>query len=581
MGETPPPDPDERTDASIASVWQNQQTGMGTVAKDKITGHVPVSLTILLPQTMATLFYGDAIARRIVEKKPEEAFKRGFDIVYRGENERSTNMVPDLETMKTSLGLVERSKRAAIMGRLFGGSGIILGTNGGNDESAIPLDPKSVRSLDYLHQVDRRELLINSFKPPRGSDHFPEHESYRLVVDSQKGTPGIVGVDASRVVMWGANLTALRDRSLYFQGWDCPVLQTVWEKLRGFNSDHESASNMLVDGSQAVLSIPDLWKVVSQQGLTMLESKLSTIQSLNWIGRIMPISADEDYQFISRTFAGIPDLLEGKQALVAAAADMPIALLFGRSAAGMSATGEYDIESWLAGVESWRKTECEPQITEIVQLMAQANGAQDPEKFGISWPDLAPLSIQDQADLEKTHAETDEKRIAQGFPADSMIEQRYGGEEYQVRTPTLTEDDKAALEAKPDLPTAPDPEVDLPDLEELEPLENEELVEVITGEPSEAVDPGTALNGAQVKSLTDIVLLVSTRQIPRESGVNMIVAAFPVDEMTADEIMGEVGITFFAPDELEEGTSTEVADQITRAIRVASNRIGAAMRSGK
>ncbi len=74
-------------------------------------------------------------------------------------------------------------------------------------------------------------------------------------------------------------------------------------------------------------------------------------------------------------------------------------------------------------------------------------------------------------------------------------------------------------------------------------------------EEENAVDPTTALNGAQVTALREIVIDVAGRALPRETGVAMIVAAFPLDAAQADAVMGEVGRSFFAdekePDELE------------------------------
>lgn len=61
-----------------------------------------------------------------------------------------------------------------------------------------------------------------------------------------------------------------------------------------------------------------------------------------------------------------------------------------------------------------------------------------------------------------------------------------------------------------------------------------------------AKDPSTALNGAQVASLLDIVEKVSNRAIPRASGVAMIAASFPLTPAEAEAVMGEVGKSFFA-----------------------------------
>ncbi len=61
-----------------------------------------------------------------------------------------------------------------------------------------------------------------------------------------------------------------------------------------------------------------------------------------------------------------------------------------------------------------------------------------------------------------------------------------------------------------------------------------------------AVPPDSALNGAQVTSLLEVVSRVALGQLPRASALEMIVAAFPVDRAGADAILGTVG-NGFAP----------------------------------
>lgn len=72
---------------------------------------------------------------------------------------------------------------------------------------------------------------------------------------------------------------------------------------------------------------------------------------------------------------------------------------------------------------------------------------------------------------------------------------------------------------------------------------------------TDAVEPDSALNGAQVASLLEIVQQVARRELPRESGISMILTAFPVTREQAEDIMGEVGRSFFlesdTPDAVE------------------------------
>lgn len=61
---------------------------------------------------------------------------------------------------------------------------------------------------------------------------------------------------------------------------------------------------------------------------------------------------------------------------------------------------------------------------------------------------------------------------------------------------------------------------------------------------AEAKDASAALNGAQVTALKDIVGAVAAGELPRASGIEMILAAFPLDRAQAEKIMGEVGRGF-------------------------------------
>ena len=54
----------------------------------------------------------------------------------------------------------------------------------------------------------------------------------------------------------------------------------------------------------------------------------------------------------------------------------------------------------------------------------------------------------------------------------------------------------------------------------------------------------TSLNGAQVSSMVSIVSQVATGQLPRGSGINILLAAFPISSEVAEKIMGEAGQGF-------------------------------------
>ena len=131
-----------------------------------------------------------------------------------------------------------------------------------------------------------------------------------------------------------------------------------------------------------------------------------------------------------------------------------------------------------------------------------------------------------------------EVRASLGLPAWSVED---GGE-------NIAEPAAAAAPMLPGLPVAApafNPETDL------------------VAEPARASD--TALNGAQVEALMGIVAQVATGQLPRASGVEIMVAAFPISRDDAERIMGAVGQGFVPAIISEDGSVAQPATPATPA----------------
>jgi hypothetical protein len=69
----------------------------------------------------------------------------------------------------------------------------------------------------------------------------------------------------------------------------------------------------------------------------------------------------------------------------------------------------------------------------------------------------------------------------------------------------------------------------------------------------------TSLNGAQVASMVDIVSKVAQGLLPRESGLRILAAAFPLTEEQSDKILGAAGDGFVATQEQPPGKDSKPA----------------------
>jgi phage-related protein (TIGR01555 family) len=422
------------TQTYIPSAWRNLVTGLGGQT-DPMSYHVPDAPTILDHTMLQNLYDGDNFAAKIVAANPQKAFKKGFFISYNGENERDKELVSEVSNFADKISLADRSYEAALLGRLHGGSALLMNTTNEDLETPFP-ESEEIFSLLVL---DAREITPNIFYDPttdQANERFPDHGSYEsnIIVGSTYQT---IQIHPSRMAVFGGNLTPRRDRWEKYSGWDASVLQNVYVTLRMLSSDLLSKSAMMKDSSLGILKIKRLWDLLAQNKQDLLQTRMEIGHYARSSMRLLPIDSEEDFNWVERSFAGMKDLIEIDMYIVSSAANMPVTVLFGRSPGGQNSTGEHDQENWNATIEASQVQSYTPPIESVVQKIAGFLGATDLDGWGIEWNSLEVLSSKEQADLEKVIAETDMLRNQIGIDEAEIIKWRHGQGEYRKSPPVF------------------------------------------------------------------------------------------------------------------------------------------------
>ena len=107
------------------------------------------------------------------------------------------------------------------------------------------------------------------------------------------------------------------------------------------------------------------------------------------------------------------------------------------------------------------------------------------------------------------------------------------------------DDDESIPEVARDDTVQKQPDADMPKDDTVQPEGSaEEQIEQQAVEEGVAVSPDTALNGAQVTALLEVLSKVGAGEIPRNSAIEIIVSAFPIDHAQAEKMIGEMGAGF-------------------------------------
>lgn len=401
--------------ASIArrtDSWVNALTGLGTL-RDKLMHAQIVPGVKLSVGELESLYNDDDLAKRIVNKVPREATRRGYRLELEGTtDEDSAEVTREVNDAMNLLEAVPKLREAWIWGRLYSAGAVFVGANDGQQPDQ-PLDEKRIRSIDFLNVLKRPQLTIRKRWDDITKPEYGRPELYEVNQTQTLGgalQPSGVLIHASRLIMFNGALTA-RTHGESLEGWDDSVLQDVVAALRQAQTAWQSVAHLIADASQGVLKVANLVDLIAADGQEALRTRITMMDLARSVCRSILIDADrESFERVSTSFAGLPEMMDRMMMRVAAAAEMPVTILFGRSPAGLNATGESDIRGWYDVVADAQNDVLKPRLERLLRLvMSSLDGAtrgKVPERWTVEFNPLWQPTELEQATVLKMKADT-------------------------------------------------------------------------------------------------------------------------------------------------------------------------------
>jgi phage-related protein (TIGR01555 family) len=433
----------------VADGWTNVLTGLGLSSRDKRVGMDFRGGPRLSHQRefLEELYHGDDIVGRIVDLIPQEMYREWIDLVVGTEDGVDMDTAAAILQELDSLGAQSAFADAESYARLYGGSVILLGVDDGNDPSD-PLDFNSIRSVEWMAAHDRFDVEVESFYGDPMQDKFGLPETYRLTgtadASSNQGSPGIIApfntiVHESRVIRFDGVRTSRRKRREN-RGWGDSILERYYDVVRDFQGASHGIMHLLTDFSQAVFKIKGLAKALASDKDGLVLKRLRMLDISRSMVRAVPLDADaEEFKREGAAVAGLADLYDRMMMRLSAATGIPVTLLFGRSPAGMNATGESDIRLFYDHIKSMQETKARPRLEYLIEIMLSARdgptGGVEPESWNFEWNPLYQESAKEQSETRLNVAKADEIYLRNGVvEPDEVAESRFGGDTYSQET---------------------------------------------------------------------------------------------------------------------------------------------------
>lgn len=384
---------------SRADNWQNPLMGYGT-SRDKLTAGYHAGICRLSDWELSSLYYSDDIAAKLVEKRPEEAFRRGYKLCNKNDEEAANALLKQ----GRALGVDAKMQEAFTWARAYGGSLLILGVEGG--DPSTPLDETKARDIHYLNVVDRRFCSVRTWYSDPLKPNFGEPETYSI----GSVTTQIAVIHESRVIRFdGPPVDSLKRREL--NGWTYSVLQRPYDVMRAFATAFQAAGILTADASQAVFTIKGLFDMIASGEKTRLQTRMQLVDMTRSSGRALLLDSDgEKFERVKTDFTGYPEMLDRMCSRLASSVDMPLTILMGTSPGGQNATGESDFRHWYDSIASQQLKELTPKLLRFYRILSRAKM---PE-LEVEWHALYEPTDQERANASFTQAQADGIYIDKG-----------------------------------------------------------------------------------------------------------------------------------------------------------------------
>lgn len=356
------------------------------------------------------LYEGNGLFAKIIDRPSEEAVKHGFDIDY-----RDKNITEYIEEQMDKLQLEDKFATAEKWARLYGGAIIVMLVDDGRGLEE-PLDWNHVRSIEELRVFERAIVqpdytalynfhFMDSIENNRP---FGEPEFYQVF-----SMYGYFTVHRSRCLLFRNGRLPEQTTNAIYRYWGIPEYVKIKRALRECITSHEDGVKLLERSVQAIYKMKSLANMLSTaDGEDKVLRRLQVIDMARGILNSIAIDTDgEDYDFKTLQMSGVKDVIDSTCNMLSAVTNIPQTVLFGRSPAGMNATGDSDMENFYNMVENIQKQNMKSNARTVIDLILRQGmiegKLQEIPKYKVKFAALWSMSETEKATVQKTKADTE------------------------------------------------------------------------------------------------------------------------------------------------------------------------------
>ena len=388
--------------------WKNVLAGIGS-RKDKSS--LPIDSVPGFPRMvdvqLEALYYTDGRIKNAVNIVAEKMMQNGFEV----ENDDG-KLYKAFDALNGPAAFTEALKWT----RIFGGAIIVLDVAGAG-EWDTPWDPSKGGKIRELRVYPRTRVMLGMMETVKMPEslYFEKYERY--ILRSASGVP--FAVHASRCLIFKS--TTKVDAAFpgwldYERFWGLSAIYEGLEDAHHFGTTVQGISHLVKECSIVKYKMSNLEQLVAENDYKSIETRMEAIDEQKSIINGVMLGEGEDCTRENFSFAGLPEIWDRQAMSVSGSYRIPVTLLFGRSAAGMNATGQGDDDNFNSYVAGLQKSQLLPPLLQLLMIMNASLKVVDTSEETLTI-NFNPLSKRDQkadAETREIQSRTDKNYMEAG-----------------------------------------------------------------------------------------------------------------------------------------------------------------------
>lgn len=314
-----------------------------------------------------SLYRNHWIIRKVVDTIPEDMTRNWIKL--------KSSIPPDKLQKVEKLWRTRRLKHQILhglkWGRLYGGAAGIIMIDGHEDMLDQPLDYD-----DILPGTFKNLWIVD-----RWVGAYPSVEMVDDINDVEFGLPkyyevtledkSVQRIHHSRVVRFiGRRLPYWEQLAEVY--WGESEVEIVYEELKKRDNTSWNIAQLIFLANIRVLKIEDFAELLATGDQQQQQDVYNVIRAQNWLMSNMGtqiLGANDTFETHQYSFAGLNDIYQSFMLDISGATQIPVTRLFGRSPAGMDATGDADMDNYYDVVKQNQESFLMPVLDKLIPIM--------------------------------------------------------------------------------------------------------------------------------------------------------------------------------------------------------------------